>query len=204
MIGSTLAHTTIVGLVTLVPLLYLAEELLTPPDVLAFAVPVLHRRCLRLLRSARASPEYPQIAISAKKEGIVILEATVNADGLVSHVRCFDPSRFSTRRRLMRSSSGVFCHCSSMGAPNRSSSVLPSVLTCSNVVRRLNFRAGRRSSFILIRGLHFESTSDSRNSHVVHLLTPQVLRAPIVLAELRPGTTVARHLPLLSPAGGAG
>ena len=87
MIGSTLAHTTIVGLVTLVPLLYLAEELPTPPDVLAFVVPVLHRRRLRLLRSARASPEYPQIAISAKKEGIVILEATVNADGLVSHVR---------------------------------------------------------------------------------------------------------------------
>jgi TonB family protein len=35
----------------------------------------------------RVSPEYPQIAISAKKEGGVILEATVDADGLVSHVR---------------------------------------------------------------------------------------------------------------------
>ena len=43
-IGSTLAHATIVGLVTLVPLLYLAEELPTPPDMLAFVVPVLHRR----------------------------------------------------------------------------------------------------------------------------------------------------------------
>ena len=43
----------------------------------------------------RVSPEYPQIAISAKKEGIVIL------------------------------------------VPNRSSSLLPSVFTCSNVVRRL-------------------------------------------------------------------
>lgn len=38
MIGSTLAHATIVGLVLLVPLLYLAEELPTPPDMLAFVV----------------------------------------------------------------------------------------------------------------------------------------------------------------------
>jgi len=37
-IGSTLAHATIVGLVLLVPLLYLAEELPTPPDMLAFVV----------------------------------------------------------------------------------------------------------------------------------------------------------------------
>lgn len=35
----------------------------------------------------RVNPEYPQIAISAKKEGVVILEATVGADGAVTHVR---------------------------------------------------------------------------------------------------------------------
>ena len=35
----------------------------------------------------RVDPEYPQIAISAKKEGIVILEATVNAEGIVRDVR---------------------------------------------------------------------------------------------------------------------
>lgn len=35
----------------------------------------------------RVNPDYPQIAISAKKEGIVILEATVGADGTVDHVR---------------------------------------------------------------------------------------------------------------------
>jgi protein TonB len=35
----------------------------------------------------RVNPDYPQIAISAKKEGIVILEATVGTDGAVSHVR---------------------------------------------------------------------------------------------------------------------
>lgn len=35
----------------------------------------------------RVSPEYPPIAISAKKEGVVILEATVDANGAVSHVR---------------------------------------------------------------------------------------------------------------------
>jgi len=35
----------------------------------------------------RVNPVYPQIAISAKKEGIVILEATVGADGGVDHVR---------------------------------------------------------------------------------------------------------------------
>lgn len=184
-IGSTLAHATIVGLVTLVPLLYLAEELPKPPDMLAFvvasappppppppaaqhraepvkpkAVPktesanvaiaapveapaqILPERPVELLEPEfgeggveggvvggiaggiaggipmmpappppppptptpmkpiriggdieqptllhRVSPEYPQIAVSAKKEGIVILEATVNADGFVSHVR---------------------------------------------------------------------------------------------------------------------
>jgi hypothetical protein len=37
-IGSTLAHATIVGLVFLVPLLYLAEEVPTPPEMLAFVV----------------------------------------------------------------------------------------------------------------------------------------------------------------------
>lgn len=183
-IGSTLAHATIVGLVLLVPLLYLADELPTPPDMLAFVVAtpppppppppppaaqrraepvkpkavlkaesaiaapeeapaeILPERPVMLLEPEfgeggveggvvggiaggiaggipmmpaplpppsptptpvkpiriggdierptlvqRVSPEYPQIAISAKKEGIVILEATVNADGLVSHVR---------------------------------------------------------------------------------------------------------------------
>lgn len=35
----------------------------------------------------RVSPEYPQIAISAKKEGTVILEATVGTDGAVDEVR---------------------------------------------------------------------------------------------------------------------
>jgi periplasmic protein TonB len=35
----------------------------------------------------RVNPNYPQIAISAKKEGIVILEATVDTDGAVSQVR---------------------------------------------------------------------------------------------------------------------
>jgi protein TonB len=35
----------------------------------------------------RVNPDYPQIAISAKREGVVILEATVDADGAVSHVR---------------------------------------------------------------------------------------------------------------------
>jgi protein TonB len=35
----------------------------------------------------RVNPNYPQIAISAKKEGIVILEATVGTDGTVDHVR---------------------------------------------------------------------------------------------------------------------
>jgi len=35
----------------------------------------------------RVDPDYPQIAISAKKEGIVILEATVDTDGTVSDVR---------------------------------------------------------------------------------------------------------------------
>ena len=35
----------------------------------------------------RVNPDYPQIAISAKKEGIVILEATVDTDGTVRHVR---------------------------------------------------------------------------------------------------------------------
>lgn len=33
------------------------------------------------------NPVYPQSAISAKKEGIVILEATVGTDGGVDHVR---------------------------------------------------------------------------------------------------------------------
>ena len=184
MIGSTLAHATIVGLVLLVPVLYLAEELPTPPDMLAFVVatppppppppppPAAQRRAEPVKPKAvlkaesaiaapveapaeilperpillvepefgeggveggvvggiaggiaggipmmpapppppppaptpikpvrvggdieqpsllhRVSPEYPQIAISAKKEGVVILEATVDADGLVSHVR---------------------------------------------------------------------------------------------------------------------
>jgi hypothetical protein len=50
----------------------------------------------------RVSPDYPQIAINAKKEGIVILEATVNADGLSATSVSFDPSRFWTRRRSMR------------------------------------------------------------------------------------------------------
>lgn len=35
----------------------------------------------------RVDPEYPQIAISAKRAGIVILEATVNAEGIVRDVR---------------------------------------------------------------------------------------------------------------------
>jgi protein TonB len=35
----------------------------------------------------RVNPKYPQIAISAKKEGVVILEATVDTDGAVSDVR---------------------------------------------------------------------------------------------------------------------
>ena len=35
----------------------------------------------------RVNPDYPQIAISARKEGVVILEATVGADGAVSNVR---------------------------------------------------------------------------------------------------------------------
>ena len=183
-IGSTLAHATIVGLVILVPLLYLSEELPKPPDMLAFVVasapppppppppPPAQRRAEPVKPKAvlkaesaiaapvqapaeilperpillvepefgeggveggvvggiaggiaggipmmpapppppppaptpikpvrvggdieqpsllhRVSPEYPQIAISAKKEGVVILEATVDADGLVSHVR---------------------------------------------------------------------------------------------------------------------
>jgi protein TonB len=33
------------------------------------------------------SPDYPQIAINAKVEGVVILEATVGTDGAVRHVR---------------------------------------------------------------------------------------------------------------------
>lgn len=184
-IGSTLAPAMIVGLVTVVPLLYFAEELPKPPDILAFVVAnappppppppppqqraepmkpksvpktdlvkvveaspvqapakILPERPVELLEPKfavggveggviggiaggiaggipmmpapppprpvtptpikpiriggdinpptvlyRVNPEYPQIAISAKKEGIVILEATVNAEGLVSHVR---------------------------------------------------------------------------------------------------------------------
>jgi protein TonB len=35
----------------------------------------------------RVNPEYPQIAISAKKEGVVILEATVDTEGAVTRVR---------------------------------------------------------------------------------------------------------------------
>ena len=182
MVGSTLAHATIVGLLTVVPLLYFAEELPKPPDMLAFvvasappppppappaaaqqraeaikpkAVPktesakvamaspveapaeILPERPVERLEPEfteggveggvvggisggivggipimpappppmpmkpiriggdieqptlihRVSPEYPQIAISAKREGIVLLEATVNADGLVTDVR---------------------------------------------------------------------------------------------------------------------
>lgn len=35
----------------------------------------------------RVQPEYPLIAINARKEGVVILEATVGADGAVRQVR---------------------------------------------------------------------------------------------------------------------
>ena len=35
----------------------------------------------------RVNPDYPLIAIGAKKEGIVILEATVNTEGRVTDVR---------------------------------------------------------------------------------------------------------------------
>jgi protein TonB len=35
----------------------------------------------------RVNPDYPPIAISARKEGVVILEATVDANGAVSEVR---------------------------------------------------------------------------------------------------------------------
>ena len=35
----------------------------------------------------RVNPDYPKIAINAKKEGVVILEATVGTDGTVDHVR---------------------------------------------------------------------------------------------------------------------
>lgn len=35
----------------------------------------------------RVEPDYPSIAISARKEGVVILEATVGADGAVQQVR---------------------------------------------------------------------------------------------------------------------
>ena len=35
----------------------------------------------------RVNPEYPSIAISARKEGVVILEATVGADGTVDQVK---------------------------------------------------------------------------------------------------------------------
>jgi protein TonB len=35
----------------------------------------------------RVNPDYPPIAISARKEGVVILEATVDEDGSVERVR---------------------------------------------------------------------------------------------------------------------
>lgn len=35
----------------------------------------------------RVNPEYPPIAISARKEGVVILEATVDANGAVDPVK---------------------------------------------------------------------------------------------------------------------
>jgi len=35
----------------------------------------------------RVQPDYPQVAISARKEGVVILEATVDANGAVQQVR---------------------------------------------------------------------------------------------------------------------
>ena len=188
-IGSTLVHALIVGLGLAVPLLYFAEPLPTPPNMLAFVVAspppppppppppaaapqkaqpakpkvtpktdpvkvamaapleapatVAPERTLELLRDdftggveggvvggiaggivgglpmmpapppppppatapapgkpirvggeidpptllLRVSPDYPQIAINAKVEGVVILEATVGTDGAVRHVR---------------------------------------------------------------------------------------------------------------------
>jgi hypothetical protein len=49
-----------VGLVTLVPLLYLAEELPMPPDMLAFVVPALHAAASASSAQHEAEPVKPK------------------------------------------------------------------------------------------------------------------------------------------------
>jgi protein TonB len=76
------------GIVGGIPMMPAAPPLPPPPSAPAPVKPIRVGGDIEpptLLH--RVNPDYPQIAISAKKEGIVILEATVGADGTVDHVR---------------------------------------------------------------------------------------------------------------------